>query len=150
MKLSTRSRYGVRLMLDLALHADEGPVRLGVVAQRQGIGIKYLEQIIIPLKKANYITSVRGPKGGHLLSRPPEEITVGQIVKLLEGGLRLTRCIQYPEECDRSDYCVTRIIWKEATEAIHERLDAITFRELMNRTFARIDQKECRLGNAGS
>ncbi len=102
MKLSTRSRYGVRLMLDLALHADEGPVRLGSVAQRQGIGIKYLEQIIISLKKANYVTSVRGPKGGHLLTRPPEEITVGEIVGLLEGGLKLTRCTQYPEECDRS------------------------------------------------
>ena len=150
MKLSTRSRYGVRLMLDLAIHEDEGPVRLGVVAQRQGIGIKYLEQIIIPLKKANYVISVRGPKGGHMLSRPPEEITVGQIVKLLEGGLKLTRCIQYPEECVRSDYCVTRILWKEATEAIHERLDAITFRELMNRTHARTGQQECRLQSAGS
>jgi len=150
MKLSTRSRYGVRLMLDLALHADEGPVRLRIVAQRQGIGIKYLEQIIIPLKKANYVVSVRGPKGGHLLSKPPEEITVGQIVMLLEGGLKLTRCIQYPEECGRSDYCVTRILWKEASEAIHERLDAITLRELMNRTPARIDSKGCRLEDAGS
>ncbi len=144
MKLSTRSRYGVRLMLDLALHADAGPVRLGVVAKRQDIGIKYLEQIIIPLKKANYLTSVRGPKGGHMLSRPPEEITVGEIVRLLEGGLKLTRCIQYPEECDRSDHCVTRIIWNEATEAIRERLDGVTLRELMNRSPARVNPKECR------
>jgi Rrf2 family protein len=137
-------------MLDLALHADEGPVRLGVVAQRQGIGIKYLEQIIIPLKKANYVISVRGPKGGHLLSRRPEEITVGQIVTLLEGGLKLTRCIQFPEECERSAYCVTRILWKEATEAIHERLDAITLRELVNRTPARTDSIECGHESAGS
>ena len=143
MKLSTRSRYGVRLMLDLALHADEGPVRLGSVAQRQGIGIKYLEQIIISLKKADYVTSVRGPKGGHMLTRPPEEITVGEIVGLLEGGLKLTRCTQYPEVCVRSGSCVTRILWKEATEAIRERLDAITFRELMNRSAARVDSKEC-------
>ena len=143
MKLSTRSRYGVRLMLDLALHADEGPVRLGYVAQRQGIGIKYLEQIIISLKKADYVTSVRGPKGGHLLTRPPEEITVGEIVGLLEGGLKLTRCTQYPEECVRSSSCVTRILWKEATEAIRERLDAITFRDLINRSSACIDSKEC-------
>jgi len=150
MKLSTRSRYGVRLMLDLALHANEGPVRLGVIAKRQGIGIKYLEQIIIPLKKANYVLSVRGPKGGHLLSRDPGEITVGQIVSLLEGGLKLTRCVQYPEECERSDYCVTRILWKETTEAMHERLDAITLRELMNRTPARIDSIECRHESAGT
>src|SRR5208337_445080 len=145
MKLSTRSRYGVRLMLDLALHEAEGPVRLGSVAQRQGIGIKYLEQIIISLKKADYVTSVRGPKGGHMLSRPPEEITVGEIVKLLEGGLKLTRCTQYPEECDRSDKCVTRILWKETTEAIHERLDSITLRDLMDRSSGWVNQKECEL-----
>jgi Rrf2 family protein len=145
MKLSTRSRYGVRLVLDLALHADEGPVRLGSVAQRQGIGIKYLEQIIISLKKAHYITSARGPKGGHMLTRPPEEITVGEIVGLLEGGLKLTRCTQYPEECVRSGQCVTRILWMEATEAIRERLYAITFRELMNRSPAGDDSKECEL-----
>jgi Rrf2 family iron-sulfur cluster assembly transcriptional regulator len=143
MKLSTRSRYGVRLMLDLALHAVEGPVRLGSVAQRQGIGIKYLEQIIISLKKADYVTSVRGPKGGHMLTRPPEEITVGEIVGLLEGGLKLTRCTQYPEECVRSGHCVTRILWMEATEAIRERLDGITFRELMNRSHAEVDSAEC-------
>ena len=145
MKLSTRSRYGVRMMLDLALHANEGPVRLGSVAERQGIGIKYLEQIIISLKKADYVKSVRGPKGGHLLSKSPEKITVGEIVGLLEGGLKLTRCTQYPEECVRSGQCVTRILWMEATEAIRERLYAITFRELMNRSAAGVDAKECGL-----
>ena len=143
MKLSTRSRYGVRLILDLALHADEGPVRLGSVAQRQGIGIKYLEQIIIDLKWADYVKTVRGPKGGHMLTRPPEEITVGEIVGLLEGGLKLVKCVQYPEECKRSSSCVTRILWMEATEAIRDRLDAITFRELMNRSPALVDSKEC-------
>ena len=143
MKLSTRSRYGVRLMLDLALHEAEGPVRLGSVAQRQGIGIKYLEQIIIDLKWADYVKTVRGPKGGHMLTRPPEEITVGEIVELLEGGLKLVRCTLYPEECVRSGHCVTRILWMEATEAIRERLHGITFRELMNRSPALVDSKEC-------
>ncbi|SPJ14834.1 Protein rrf2 [Syntrophobacter sp. SbD2] len=145
MKLSTRSRYGVRLMLDLALHADEGPVRLGSVAARQGIGIKYLEQIIISLKKADYVTSVRGPKGGHLLSKSPEKITVGEIVGLLEGGVKLTRCTQYPEVCVRSGSCVTRILWKEATEAIRERLDAITFKDLVNMSPAGVGSKACEL-----
>ncbi len=133
MKLSTRSRYGVRMMLDLALHADKGPVRLGVIAERQGIAVKYLEQIIIPLKKADYVRSVRGPKGGHLLAKPPGEITVGEIVELLEGGLKLTKCARKPEVCDRSDFCLTRFLWTEATEAIRQRLEAITFSELMNR-----------------
>ena len=139
--MSTRSRYGVRMILDLALHADEGPVRLGDVAARQCIAVKYLEQIIIPLKRANYVSSVRGPKGGHMLAKPPEEITVGEIVELLEGGLQLTGCVRKPAVCDRSDKCVTRFIWKEATEAIRERLDAITFRELINRS----DITECPL-----
>ena len=141
MKLSTRSRYGVRMMLDLALHSDEGPVRLGDIAERQCIAVKYLEQIIIPLKKANYVSSVRGPKGGHLLAKPPEEITVGEIVELLEGGLKLTGCVRKPAVCDRSDHCVMRFIWKEATEALSERLDAITLRELMNRS----NSEECPL-----
>lgn len=143
MKLSTRSRYGVRLMLDLALNSNDGPVQLGVVAHRQGIGIKYLEQILIPLKKAGYVTSVRGPKGGHLLTKPPEEITVGEIVKLLESGLRLVRCIQYPEECERSAHCVTRLVWKAATEAMHHRLNAITFRDLMSWSW--VNSEECEL-----
>ncbi len=148
MKLSTRSRYGVRLMLDLALHANEGPVQLGVVAQRQGIGVKYLEQILISLKKADYVTSVRGAKGGHLLSRLPEETTVGEVVRLLEGSLWLVKCIQYPEECERSEHCVTRIIWKAATDAIHQRLDAITFKDLMNWSYW-IGPEECELESVG-
>ncbi len=139
MKLSTRSRYGVRMLLDLALHLDEGPVRLGDIAERQCIAVKYLEQIIIPLKKANYVSSVRGPKGGHMLAKPPEEITVGEIVDLLEGGLKLTGCVLKPAICDRSAKCVTRFIWKEATEAIRERLDSITFRELVIMS----DPREC-------
>ncbi|MGA2403114.1 MAG: Rrf2 family transcriptional regulator [Syntrophobacteraceae bacterium] len=150
MKLSTRSRYGVRMMLDLALHADKWPVRLGVIAERQGIAAKYLEQIIIPLKRADYVRSVRGPKGGHMLAKPPEEITVGEIVELLEGGLKLTRCAQEPEVCDRSDYCVTRFLWMEATEAIRERLDAITFRELMNRSAAGGNCNGCATENTES
>ena len=84
MKLSTRSRYGTRLVLDMARHYQQGPIQLGAIARRQNISVKYLEQIIIPLKKSNYVTSVRGAKGGHLLAKAPEEITVGEIVSLLE------------------------------------------------------------------
>ena len=133
MKLSTRSRYGTRLALDMALHYDRGPVRLGEIAQRQGIPVKYLEQIVIPLKKAGYVKSVRGPKGGHLLAKPPAEITVGEIVELLEGGLRLTRCTEFPESCARSETCVTRFLWKETTEIIHQRLNSITLADLAKR-----------------
>lgn len=143
MKLSTRSRYGVRLILDMALHSDNGPVRLGDIAERQAIPIKYLEQIIIPLKKSRYVASVRGPKGGHMLAKPPEDITVGEIVNLLEGGLRLTRCTKNPEVCKRAEHCVTRFVWKETTEAINERLNAITFSDLIKKSGNNTNFVEC-------
>jgi len=131
MKLSTRSRYGTRLILDMAIHYNDGPIRLGAIAKRQGIPLKYLEQIIIPLKKADYIHSVRGPKGGHLLAKPPEAITVGEVVSLLEGGIKLTKCTEQPRTCGRSEFCVTRFLWQEATAAIHQRLDQVTFADLV-------------------
>jgi len=126
MKLSTRSRYGTRMMLDLAQHYDEGPIQIGYIARRQDISVKYLEQLIIPLKKANFIKSVRGPKGGHMLARPPEEITIGEIVKVLEGGIDLSDCIGNPDECNRYSSCLTRGIWEEATKAMYDRLNSIT------------------------
>lgn len=122
------------MLLDMAQHGNEGPVQVGSIAKRQDISVKYLEQLIIPLKKAHYIKSVRGPKGGHMLSRPPEEITVGEVVDLLEGGVNLADCIKHPDICLRHDTCVTRAIWEEATEAMHEKLDSITLAEMMKRT----------------
>jgi Rrf2 family transcriptional regulator, iron-sulfur cluster assembly transcription factor len=131
MKLSTRSRYGARLILDMAEHYREGPIQLRVIAKRQGIPVKYLEQIIIPLKKASYVTSVRGYKGGHLLAKEPEQITLGEIVKLLEGGLKLTRCTDNPETCERAETCVMRLLWEEATGAMYEKLNGVTFADLV-------------------
>jgi Rrf2 family iron-sulfur cluster assembly transcriptional regulator len=136
MKLSTRSRYGLRLMLDMAQHCQEGLVQLGDVAQRQDVSVKYLEQIIIPLKKANYIDSVRGPKGGHILTKAPEEITVGEIVALLEEGTSLVECTDNAEACERADFCPTRLIWKEVSEAIFDRLRAVTLADLVEKSRA--------------
>ena len=133
MKLSTRSRYGTRLMLDLAQHYREGPLQLGDIAKRQEVSVKYLEQIIIPLKKAHYIESVRGRKGGHVLTKPPEEITVGEIVALLEESSGLVECGQDTTVCERSDICPTRLLWKEAYEAMFDRLEAITLADLVER-----------------
>ncbi len=118
MKLSTRSRYGTRLLLDMARHFNEGPIQLGEIAKRLGVSLKYLEQIIIPLKKARYIESVRGPKGGHILARPPAEITVAEIVALLEDGITLVECIEYPSVCDRAPICPTRVLWQAVSEAM--------------------------------
>ena len=139
MKLSTRSRYGTRMILDLAQHYNGEPVQLGDIARRQNVSLKYLEQIIRPLKEANYIKSYRGSKGGHLLSKAPQEITVGEIVALLEGGTSLTQCAEDPETCDRVDNCVTRYLWVEASNAIFDRLSTITFADLMA-----IEKKECK------
>jgi Rrf2 family protein len=133
MKLSTRSRYGTRLMLDMAQHYNEGPIQLGDIAKRQDVSVKYLEQIIIPLKKAHYIESVRGPKGGHILTRPPEEITVAEIVAVLEDGLSLVECVDEPSVCERAPACPTRLLWKEASEAMFDKLKAVTLADLAGR-----------------
>jgi len=131
MKLSTRSRYGTRMVLDMAQHYNGQPVQLGEIAKRQNISLKYMEQIIRPLKKADYIRSFRGAKGGHQLNKPPQEITVGEIVALLEGGANLTHCSEDPETCDRVDNCITRHLWIEAAKAMFERLSDITFADLL-------------------
>ncbi len=132
MKLSTRSRYGTRMMLDLAQHYDEGPVQIRNVSKRENISVKYLEQLIIPLKKANFIKSVRGPKGGHMLAKPPKAITVGEIVRVLEGGINLSSCIENPEVCDRTSDCLTRDLWEEATKAMYEKLNSATLSKMIN------------------
>jgi len=131
MKLSTRSRYGTRMMLDLAQHYGERPLQIGEIARRQDISVKYLEQLVIPLKKAHYIKSVRGPKGGHVLAKPPEKITVGEIVELLEGGINLADCIENPDTCGRSDTCLTRGIWETATKAMSQELNSITLSDMV-------------------
>ncbi len=131
MKLSTRSRYGTRLILDMAQNYSDHPIQLGEIARRQQISLKYLEQIIRPLKRANYIKSFRGSKGGHMLTKHPRQITVGEIVALLEGGSFLTSCLKNPAQCDRLDECLTRYVWLEASEAMFSRLNQITFADLL-------------------
>jgi Rrf2 family transcriptional regulator, iron-sulfur cluster assembly transcription factor len=132
MKFSTRSRYGTRLMLDMAQHHGQGPIQLGEIARRQNLSLKYLEQIIRPLKRANYIKSFRGSKGGHLLNKPPDQISVGEIVSLLEGGTFLTGCAQNPAQCERANDCLTRYLWIEAAQAMFNRLNQITFADLLD------------------
>lgn len=131
MKLSTKSRYGTRLLLDMAQHYNQGPVQLGDIAKRQNISVKYLEQIIIPLKKAHYVESVRGPKGGHSLTKSPEEITVGEIVALLEESATLVECTEDAGVCERSSICPTRLIWQAAAKAMFDKLNTITLADLL-------------------
>jgi Rrf2 family protein len=132
MKLSTRSRYGVRILVDLARNGNQGPVQMGEISKRQDISVKYLEQLIRPLKQANMVNSVRGPKGGHLLTIKPEEITLGQIVRLFEGQSELVECISNPEKCSMSDDCQIRLAWGDATRVLYEKLDSTTIADLMD------------------
>jgi Rrf2 family iron-sulfur cluster assembly transcriptional regulator len=132
MKLSTRSRYGARILVDLARNNDQGPVQIGEISKRQEISVKYLEQLIRPLKKAKLVTSVRGPKGGHLLREKPENITLGQIVRLFEGQTDLVECVSFPEKCAMSDDCQVRLAWRDATRVLYEKLDSTTIANLLN------------------
>ena len=131
MKLSTRSRYGTRILLELARQSDRHPMQVSVISREQEIPAKYLEQLIRTLKKADLITSVRGAKGGHILARDPETISLGSIVRLFEEQHELVRCISSPDVCHMADDCRVRLAWKEATEALYERLDAITIADLL-------------------
>ena len=117
--------------MDLARHNDQGPVQIGEISKRQDISVKYLEQLIRPLKQASMVTSVRGPKGGHVLAKNPKNITLGQIVRLFEGQTELVECISNPEQCNMSDDCQVRLAWKEATRVLYEKLDSTTISDLM-------------------
>ena len=132
MKLSTRSRYGARILVDLARNKDKGPVQIGEISKRQDISVKYLEQLIRPLKQANLVSSVRGPKGGHLLAEKPENISLGQVVRLFEGQSDLVECVSSPEKCPMSDDCQVRLAWRDATEVLYNKLDSTSISDLMN------------------
>ena len=137
MRLTTKSRYGTRLILDLAIYAKEGPVPLGDVAKRQNISLKYLEQLILKLKKAGLIESQRGPFGGHMLVKSPSKITIGDIVRILEGTAAITDCAEMDEqlcgECNRAGDCLSRWVWVEASKAMFDRLDQITVESIIRK-----------------
>jgi Rrf2 family transcriptional regulator, iron-sulfur cluster assembly transcription factor len=126
MKFSTRSRYGTRLMLYLARHYGKGPVKIGEVARDENISVKYLEQLIIPLKRGGIIRSIRGPKGGYELAVDPEKVTIGWIIEALEGQILLSDCVAHPEQCPRSGSCLTRDLWKDASDAVYATFDSVT------------------------
>lgn len=133
MKISTRGRYALRLMLDLAVFSDGAPVSLRDVAKRQGISDKYLEQIVTPLSKAGLVRSVRGANGGYLLTRKPEEYTVGDILRPLEGDLAPVECATDSEFCQRCNECVTLALWQEIHKAVSQVVDNTTLADLVDR-----------------
>lgn len=130
--MTTRSRYGTRLMLDLALHDSQGPVCISDVAERQNISVKYLEKIIHLLKSHGYITSKRGPRGGHVLAIPPEKISIGEIVRIMEGETALTKCVETGKTCEREVKCKMHGVWDGASKAMMDHLDAVSLSDLMD------------------
>jgi Rrf2 family protein len=131
MKLSTRSRYAVRMMADLADNFGKNPVFLKDVAKREDISEKYLSIIVIPLRSAGLIQSTRGAHGGYVLAMPPQEITVQDIFDALEGKIALVDCVKNPEACLRACTCPTRDVWSALGDKMREALAAITLADLV-------------------
>ncbi len=132
MKISTKGRYALRLMLDLALNNSGEPVRIKDIAARQEISDKYLEQIISTLNKAGYVKSVRGPQGGYHLAKEPSQYTVGMILRLTEGSLAPVACLENEEnDCPRRTYCVTLRLWQMLNDAISNVIDKVTLADLV-------------------
>lgn len=132
MKLSTRSRYGIHAMYDLALNVDCGPQPIKAIAEREGIPEAYLEQLIAVLKKEKLVTSTRGAQGGYVLARRPEDITVGDVLRALEGGLNLVDCLLEEDTCGKTCACPSRIVWMKIRDGLNSIVDGITLKDMVN------------------
>lgn len=136
LKISTRGRYGLRAMTELAMHSEEKPLPLKEIAKRQGISDSYLEQVFATLRKAGLVTAVRGSFGGYALTKPPEEISVYDVLYALEGPLVPVDCViddGYHFGCDRLDNCVTYPFWRELASKIDEIMKGVSIRDLIDR-----------------
>ena len=131
MNLSTRGRYGTRLVVELAKYYGKGPLSVSQISKNQSIPVKYLEQLIIPLKRARLIKSVRGPKGGHMLAEPPNRINVWDVVRLLEAKFSFVDCLSDPEACDHVEDCPVRPVWGKAYQAMIEVFKETTLEDLI-------------------
>jgi Rrf2 family protein len=141
MRISTRARYGLRLMLDLAVKHGKGPIFLKEVSRSQEISEKYLGQIIMPLKAAGLVKSFRGAHGGYTLQRDPDKITLREIVTTLEGDLNLVECVGSPASCERFAGCVTQQVWCDVARAVSGTLEHITLADLVQRQSQRNDSQ---------
>lgn len=140
MKISTKGRYALRLMVDLAMHTQDGCISIKTIATRQGISEKYLEQIIKLLAAAGLVESTRGKSGGYKLTRTPEQYTVGEILRVTEGSLAPVSCLEEEHHCENCGECVTYELWQNVLDAINEVVDSITLSYLVEK------QKTKRLG----
>jgi Rrf2 family protein len=133
MRLSTQSRYGVRAIFDIAYHSEGLGTQVKDISRRQGISQRYLEQIFQKLKKAGIVGSKRGPTGGYFLGKKPENITLGEVIRITEGGINPVRCVNAEDSrqpCERSGECVTQIVWNEAGKRLGDYFDSVTVKDL--------------------
>lgn len=132
MKLSTRGRYGIHAMYELAANFGGSPLSIKAVAEKQNIPEAYLEQLIAILRKDELVVSIRGAQGGYKLARTPEEITVGDVLRSLEGGLKLIDCLEEEETCGKSCACPSRIVWKKLSDGLNAIVDSITLKDMID------------------
>ncbi len=133
MKLSTRTRYGIRAVLELAQNYGHGPLQLRTIAARQELSVKYLEQLMAILKSAGIVRSIRGAKGGYVLAKGPGEIKVSQCFDCLEGHVITTECIADDNYCSRMDFCVARGLWVQVQNAVMDVLESMTLKDLLDK-----------------
>ena len=134
MKLSARSRYAARILLELARHTGDSPLSASTLSQQTGVSVQFVEQILKPLKQQGLTTSLRGAAGGHKLARPAAEITLGEVVRLMEKGIQLTVCCddRKMDTCPRKDGCLTRMAWQKVSQSLERELDSITLASLLH------------------
>ena len=133
MKISTKGRYALRLMIDLAQHDAAGYIPLRDISKRQEVSAKYLEQIVVQLSRAGLVTSTRGAQGGYQLARHPAQYTVGEILRITEGSLAPVACLEHdPVECERAADCITLGFWRGLYDVVNQYVDSVTLEELVN------------------
>jgi len=133
MKLSTRTKYGVRAILELAENDSGGPLQLRVIAKRQGLSVKYLEQLMATLKVAGFVRGIRGVKGGYILAKAANEIKLSDVFTCLEGPVITSECVENDDYCLRASDCVAREVWKQVQDAVKAVLESTTLQDLVDR-----------------
>ena len=132
MKLSTRGRYGIQAMYDLACFGRDAPQSIKAVAERSGVPEAYLEQLVGGLRRAGLVKSVRGATGGYMLAREPGEISVGEVLRASEGDLSLTECLSGKDPCQRAGMCPSRLVWLKLSEGLNRIADGITLQDMLD------------------
>lgn len=149
LRLSTKGQYGVRAMFEIAKGSVKGPVTIREISGRQDVSVAYLEQILNSLRKAGIIKSIKGPGGGYILDKKPAEISIGAILRELEGPVAITSCLDPKEGCIRVEGCVTHLLWKSLGEKIESFLDTMTLQDLFDgKQFVKMN-KNNRKNNSG-